>query len=304
MSTVYKVSKWNELFENYKSREQEQCRFACVPNKQHGMGFTRVLAEPDGLAIYGAWCCIVGACSQQRLPRDGWLTDNGLSDGTPWSASDLALKFHKPETELLRAIEVLSSHRIGWLLIIDSSVTAEMRNTKSIIDNAHPGSTRRAPDAHPRMKEGIEENEEKEEDPLTPASGGVRVAEKLPQDSPKREPEPLPGFDAFWAEWPPHRRKADKAKCVRRWKRHELEPQADTVIAAVKRWKCSTDWTKSNGDFIPAPLVWLNKSAWEVPAETLVSKSPQGDDPYGVNSPGPSADEIHRMMRETSEVPE
>ena len=48
---IYQVKDWDALFENDRSRRVEQCRFVCVPNNQHGMGFCRIMAEPDGAAI-------------------------------------------------------------------------------------------------------------------------------------------------------------------------------------------------------------------------------------------------------------
>lgn len=111
---TYQVINWNEHFENDRSRSREKCGFVCVPNKQHGMGFCRVMAESDGAAIYGIWHCIIGACSQQKK-RDGFLTSDGTATGKPWGVEDLALKFRRPEKEIKRALEVLCSDNVGWL---------------------------------------------------------------------------------------------------------------------------------------------------------------------------------------------
>jgi uncharacterized phage protein (TIGR02220 family) len=112
---VYQVKDWNVHFENNKSRERDCCSYACVPNKQHGMSFSRIMLESDGAAIYGIWQLIVGACSQQRKPRNGWLTDNGHPAGTPWAPEDLAMKFRRPVDEIARALTVLCSDRVGWI---------------------------------------------------------------------------------------------------------------------------------------------------------------------------------------------
>lgn len=112
---IYRVLNWERVFENNKSRERDACSFVCVPNKQHGMSFSRIMAEPDGGAIYGIWCLILGACSQQKKPRAGWLTEDGHQTGTPWAPSDLALKFRRPEAEITRALDFLCSPKIGWM---------------------------------------------------------------------------------------------------------------------------------------------------------------------------------------------
>jgi len=127
---TYQIADWNTHFENDRSRQRAKCSFVCVPNKQHGMGFCRIMAEPDGATIYGVWHLILGACSQQSLPRNGWLTDGGDQTGSPWGVSDLALKFRRPEKEIERALQVLTSDKVKWILTHDSphtnrSVTVE-----------------------------------------------------------------------------------------------------------------------------------------------------------------------------------
>lgn len=119
---TYQIRDWNEHFENNKSKERDRCSFVCVPNKQHGMGFCRLMAEPDGAAIYGIWHCILGACSQQKRPREGWLTSDGRAPdghrtGTSWAPLDLSLKFRRPEAEIKRALDVLCSESIGWVVL-------------------------------------------------------------------------------------------------------------------------------------------------------------------------------------------
>jgi hypothetical protein len=112
---IYQIRDWRSHFENNKSREREQCSFVCVPNKQHGMGLIRVLAEPDGAAIIGVWVLILQACSRQGRHRDGWLTDDGHPAGNPWTVADLALRWRRPEAEIERTLFCLSSPQVGWI---------------------------------------------------------------------------------------------------------------------------------------------------------------------------------------------
>lgn len=71
------------------------------------------------------------------------------------------------------------------------------------------------------------------------------------------------GFDEFWAAWPASHRKADKQKCLARWKSQFLHKQADKIIASVISWKASADWKKDGGQFIPAPLVYLRRGSYD-----------------------------------------
>lgn len=113
--SLYQINDWGEHFENNKSKERDACRFFCVPNKQHGLGFCLITSEPDGAAIYGIWIMIVAACSRHKKPRNGWLTQDGHQTGIPWAPEDLALQFRRPVSEINRTLEVLSSHKILWL---------------------------------------------------------------------------------------------------------------------------------------------------------------------------------------------
>ena len=86
---------------------------------------------------------------------------------------------------------------------------------------------------------------------------------ETPPNPRKRGQDEPPGFARFWAAWPASTRKAARQQCRKRWERGELEPMADRIVAAVEAFKASADWLKDGGEFIPAPLVWLNQARWE-----------------------------------------
>lgn len=147
MSGCYQIRDWDRHFENDRSRNRKHCAFVCVPNKQHGMGFSRIMAEPDGASIYGIWHCIVGACSQQTL-RAGWLTDDGDCAVTGWCAEDLSLKFRRPIKEIQRALDFLSCNKVGWLILHKS-------------ETSHPEVTTESPQSPLKRREEKEGREEK-----------------------------------------------------------------------------------------------------------------------------------------------
>ena len=74
--------------------------------------------------------------------------------------------------------------------------------------------------------------------------------------------EPV-GFKAFWEAWPRSKRKEARGKCLDAWKRGKLEASARVILAHVEGWKASEEWQKQNGQFIPAPLVYLNGRRWD-----------------------------------------
>jgi len=76
------------------------------------------------------------------------------------------------------------------------------------------------------------------------------------------------GFVNFWKTWPVNDRKQAKGKCLEAWKKARAEPDAALIVAHVERMKRSPGWTKDGGEFVPAPLVYLNQRRWEGFEET------------------------------------
>jgi len=95
---------------------------------------------------------------------------------------------------------------------------------------------------------------------------------------PKGEGVSSPEFEAFWSEWPPHPRKSAKGQTATSWRRQKCDPIAGKIMAALACWKTSTEWTKNNGQFIPAPKVFINQRRWESsppsPTESVPTENP------------------------------
>ena len=72
--------------------------------------------------------------------------------------------------------------------------------------------------------------------------------------TPKGEPE---GFKEFWEAYP---NKVKKPKAMAIWRR--LKANHADVMAGLRRWKASEQWTKDNGKYVPHPTSWLNAEGW------------------------------------------
>lgn len=232
---VYQIKDWNSHFENAKSRERISCSFVCVPNKQHGLSFSRIMAEPDGAMIYGIWCLILGACSQQKKPREGWLTSDGYQTGTPWASEDLALKFRRPKSEIERALQVIVSQEIGW-----------------IITHEYPLSTRLVPAECPR---GIVK-EEKEENRIEEKEVGLRPPSTIKTPKVGTQPQAEPHLPSNLANDPALKKAAD-AQWLAELKVKYSMLNVDQEIEKARRW------AKGKGAKFSRPLVvsWLNRTA-------------------------------------------
>ncbi|MCQ8119829.1 helix-turn-helix domain-containing protein [Methylomonas rosea] len=69
-------------------------------------------------------------------------------------------------------------------------------------------------------------------------------------------------FVKFYNAYPGHRKNRTNAK--KAW--DKLKPSdelAATIMSALELAKKSRDWLKDDGQYIPAPAVWLNKRRWE-----------------------------------------
>jgi len=98
------------------------------------------------------------------------------------------------------------------------------------------------------------------------------VTSALAREEKKREeviqrdagkPADLPGFAEFWKTWPSNDRKQAKGKCLDAWKKAHAERDAALILAHVESLKLSQSWRKNGGEFVPAPLVYLNNKRWE-----------------------------------------
>lgn len=99
-----------------------------------------------------------------------------------------------------------------------------------------------------------------------------------------------PGFEAFWNAFPASTRKAARLQCWNKWKAKGLDDQAEAIVDHVKAMAASEAWTKDGGQYIPAPLTYLNQARWEAPTEAQTAEAKQEanwrDSPAAVSKRG------------------
>lgn len=73
-------------------------------------------------------------------------------------------------------------------------------------------------------------------------------------------------FERFWDAWPKEcPRKTDKTKCRKKFDailKREGSGAFDAIMDGLAWWKGCDLWTKDGGQFVCAPLVWLNGERW------------------------------------------
>ena len=71
-------------------------------------------------------------------------------------------------------------------------------------------------------------------------------------------------FRTFWENFP-SRRKSEKEKCFTKFMTFDTSLQERISQDVVLRATEHADWLKQEGEFVPAPIVYLNKKQWELP---------------------------------------
>ena len=91
-------------------------------------------------------------------------------------------------------------------------------------------------------------------------------------------------FAEFWNAYPtkvgkqPARKAFDKVKVP-----------VKTLVDAIERQKCSSQWSKDGGQYIPNPATWLNQQRWE---DIL----PEAEKPSGMDTDPDQIAAIRRML--------
>lgn len=119
---AYRVSNWNSLYENNRTRELKRLEWVPVPNRMDGEGYCELVHHPNGAAHLGAWIAILEIASR-RHPR-GTIPQEG--------AVALGRISHLP-AELFE--EVLPRLlKIGWIEYIDEAEKTP-ENAREVLEN-------------------------------------------------------------------------------------------------------------------------------------------------------------------------
>ncbi len=90
---------------------------------------------------------------------------------------------------------------------------------------------------------------------------------------------PTGEFETFWSEYP---KKVGKESARKAFERARKRVPLESLLSAIERQKCSSQWTRDNGRYIPNPTTWLNQGRWE-------DELPEGGDGPSGGSTGSDA---------------
>ena len=128
---LYSIRRWNDLFENNRSRTVKALAWVAIPNKHDGEHFTAIMQHPDGAAIFSAWVLMLQVASK-TTPR-GTLQ---RGDGTPHTDRSLSAKCRCPASWFTSALAYLEQNT-DWLDVKD--VAAGCQRPDSVLTaSCHP----------------------------------------------------------------------------------------------------------------------------------------------------------------------
>lgn len=233
MSPLLTIKDFQEVFWAFEAGRCVEVTWVKWPVVRGGTSYRRLMATAQGRSAFAVFNGIVRLVARERT--GGMLT----LKGTPITAEDINVETNIPVKAVEEGIAILQRPEIGWLVPFreagkdrppDGQGTDTGRAANGSLSPVRPP----AP-AH--------------------ASGSGSDSASSSSDA--------GAFGRFWAAWPRHPRKSARRQCQKLWNARGLDAQADAICAAVEKFKRSLDWTKEGGQFIPAPLVWLNQDRWE-----------------------------------------
>jgi hypothetical protein len=113
---TYRITNWNDIYENNRTRELKRLAWVPVPNKMDGDGYTELVEGPDGAAHLGAWLAILEVAS--RCDPRGTLLRDSADPHTPQSLARIS---HLPAGLFEAVIPRLLKPR--WLELTPSAST-------------------------------------------------------------------------------------------------------------------------------------------------------------------------------------
>ena len=114
---VYRIVRWNDTFENAGSRKVDDLSWFSQPNRHDGAGYRRLIGRKDGMQLYAAWELTIQVVSRLGKRLRGYVVND---QGRPLDAEDLAVRTGAPQAAFVRAFEVLTGPKIGWLEVVHS----------------------------------------------------------------------------------------------------------------------------------------------------------------------------------------
>jgi hypothetical protein len=118
-----RIVKWDEIYENNRTRELKTMEWVPIPNKMDGDGYTELLDHQNGAAHFGVWIALVEIASKckprgtllRKIPQEGAVIPQEGAEGffEPHNSGSLARISRIPRVLFDEVIPRLKV--IGWI---------------------------------------------------------------------------------------------------------------------------------------------------------------------------------------------
>lgn len=250
------ITKWNETFENADTRKRQRLGWLGVPTGCDSNGYLSLVAEDGGFEAFGIFLAICQWSATQKKEVRGKLI---RSNGEPLTEKDIAVRIRAEACQVSAALKLLKSKHIGWITDDSPEKSASDLPEKC---QSFPGFV---------QGEGEGEGEVKGEGEGDRADSG----ESSP-DAPASDLTAGELMDQLWSAAPEKgRRRSSRRQLGAAWAKLKASerPDAKTLLAAIDAWTQCEDWTKDNGEFVPAIHRWVERRKWESLPETQPTRS-------------------------------
>ena len=187
-----RITNWEELYENAATRKLKRLAWVPIPNSSDSLGFLRMREEKDFSDIYTGWILILATAS--RCASRGTLMS---SEGRPYTAADLELKWRFPAKKFQRAIDFCSS--LGW--IEGNPPKTEGGTAAPEVAGESPGPVGDSPDIV-GASVGAKESK-KGRDVGKGKNNGFYLGKEFVEYPPELQTD---GFAEVWGDWLKHRK--------------------------------------------------------------------------------------------------
>jgi hypothetical protein len=116
MNDVYRIARWDELYEKNRTREMARMQWLSLPVNLSGDGYTLTMENPDGTkradgpALYGCFVALLAAAAECS-PRGTLVRSNGL----PHDAASLGRKIRQPAELVQATLDFFSGEQLKWI---------------------------------------------------------------------------------------------------------------------------------------------------------------------------------------------
>lgn len=110
------------------------------------------------------------------------------------------------------------------------------------------------------------------------------------------------GFLRAWGAYPHFGQRSVKLKAFEVWRKAELEPHADAVVAWIEAGKRGADWIREEGKFVQGMQVWLKgRDFSELPTKPApIAQAPRPTLPWDSKNRLLTPEELEERRRRES----